>query len=72
MNLCKDCKHYIEPRRCRHTNLGTDPVEGKPVSFAADELRKAGGWCGPEGRMWWAKDLPPPVLVEEARHDSRI
>lgn len=67
--FCKDCRYFAEPRRCRHDSQ-IDLVSGNAASASCDDMRK--GACGPEGRFWWARDLPQPVLMEEARHDHRI
>jgi len=70
-NYCKDCKHFVEPRRCRHS-VTIDVVSGTTSSASCDDMRKVGGACGPEGRLWWGVGIHEPVLREEARHDHRI
>lgn len=57
MKLCKDCKHcVVENRECIHPN-NVDVVTGKRDAKMCDDMRAAGGVCGPQGNWWWGKDI---------------
>lgn len=66
MKFCKDCKHYefypyvvttpwhiTSPHHCLATN---DPVTGERVARYAHHFRKENSICGPEGKIWEAKE----------------
>lgn len=60
--FCRDCRHYrdittcvvtYDHSPCLVTGIGDRRFGGNPYA-----LRSTGGDCGPDGKLWEAKECP--------------
>jgi hypothetical protein len=69
MKLCINCRHMrqgdnISPRCAAIESVS--PVDGSVILGFCDYSRTMGAACGPEGKLFWPKDISKATEAEQA------